>query len=50
MSDLTNAHDLAHQSLSDAEQALAAGKRPWIERVGVKDPGVIVIQDGQGGS
>lgn len=30
-----------------AEQALAAGKRPWIERVGTRDPGVIVIQDGR---
>lgn len=29
-----------------AAQAAAAGKRCWIERVGTKDPGVIVIQDG----
>lgn len=30
-----------------AKQAAAAGKRVWIERVGTRDPGVIVIQDGQ---
>ncbi len=30
-----------------AKQAAASGKRCWIERVGTKDPGVIVIQDGQ---
>lgn len=30
-----------------ASQAAAAGKRCWIERVGTKDPGVIVIQDGR---
>ena len=30
-----------------AEQATAAGKRVWIERVGTADPGVIVIADGQ---
>ncbi len=30
-----------------ATQAIAAGKRPWIELVGTKEPGVIVIQDGQ---
>lgn len=30
-----------------AKHAAAAGKRVWIERVGTKDPGVIVIQDGQ---
>lgn len=30
-----------------AKHAHAAGKRIWIERVGTKDPGVIVIQDGQ---
>lgn len=29
-----------------AQQATAAGKRCWIERVGTRDPGVIVIQDG----
>lgn len=29
-----------------AKQALAAGKRPWIERVSDRDPGVIVIDDG----
>lgn len=29
-----------------AKHAAAAGKRIWIERVGTKDPGVIVIQDG----
>lgn len=27
--------------------AAAAGKRLWVERVGTRDPGVIVIQDGQ---
>lgn len=27
--------------------AAAAGKRVWVERVGTRDPGVIVIQDGQ---
>ncbi len=30
-----------------AKHAIAAGKRIWIERVGTKDPGVIVIKDGQ---
>ena len=30
-----------------AQQAAAANKRCWVERVGTKDPGVIVIQDGQ---
>jgi DNA repair exonuclease SbcCD ATPase subunit len=30
-----------------ASQAAAAGKRVWVERVGTRDPGVIVIQDGQ---
>jgi chromosome segregation ATPase len=30
-----------------AEQAHAAGKRPWIERVGTRDPGVIEIRDGR---
>jgi recombinational DNA repair ATPase RecF len=30
-----------------AEQAAAAGKRCWIERVSDRDPGVIVIQDGR---
>lgn len=30
-----------------ARHAAAAGKRVWIERVGERDPGVIVIQDGQ---
>lgn len=30
-----------------AQQAAAAGRRCWIERVGTKDPGVIVIKDGQ---
>jgi DNA repair exonuclease SbcCD ATPase subunit len=30
-----------------AEQAAAAGKRVWLERVGTSDPGVIVIQDGK---
>lgn len=30
-----------------AAQAAAAGKRPWIERVGTSDPDVIVIRDGQ---
>ncbi len=30
-----------------ADQVVAAGKRLWLERVGTKDPGVIVIQDGQ---
>lgn len=30
-----------------AEQAAAAGKRPWLERVGTRDPGVIVISDGK---
>lgn len=30
-----------------AKHAAAAGKRVWIERVGTKDPGAIVIQDGQ---
>lgn len=29
-----------------AEQALKAGKRCWVERVGDRDPGAIVIQDG----
>lgn len=29
-----------------AEQAAAAGRRLWIERVGDRDPGAIVIQDG----
>lgn len=29
------------------ELAAAAGKRVWIERVGERDPGVIVIQDGK---
>lgn len=29
------------------KQAAAAGKRVWIERVGDRDPGVIVIQDGK---
>lgn len=29
-----------------AEQAAAAGKRLWLERVGDRDPGAIVIQDG----
>lgn len=27
--------------------AAAAGRRVWVERVGTRDPGVIVIQDGQ---
>lgn len=30
-----------------AEHAAAAGKRVWIERVGTRDPGVIVISDGK---
>lgn len=30
-----------------ASAAAAAGKRVWIERVGTKDPGVIVIADGK---
>jgi len=30
-----------------ASHAAAAGKRVWIERVGTRDPGVIVIHDGQ---
>lgn len=30
-----------------AEQSHAAGKRPWIERVGTRDPGVIEIRDGR---
>ena len=30
-----------------AEQATAAGKRCWLERVGTSDPGVIVIHDGK---
>jgi DNA repair exonuclease SbcCD ATPase subunit len=30
-----------------AQFAAAAGKRLWIERVGTRDPGVIVIHDGQ---
>lgn len=30
-----------------AKQAAAAGKRVWLERVGTRDPGVIVIADGQ---
>lgn len=30
-----------------AKHAAAAGKRVWIERVGTKDPGVIVIKDGE---
>lgn len=30
-----------------ATQASAAGKRPWIERVGTRDPGVIVIKNGE---
>lgn len=30
-----------------AEQAAAAGKRLWLERVGDRDPGVIVIRDGK---
>jgi DNA repair exonuclease SbcCD ATPase subunit len=30
-----------------AEQAAAAGKRVWIERVGTRDPGVIEIRDGR---
>lgn len=30
-----------------AKHAAAAGKRCWIERVGTRDPGVIVIHDGQ---
>lgn len=29
-----------------AQAAQAAGKRVWVERVGTRDPGVIVIQDG----
>jgi hypothetical protein len=29
-----------------ATNAAAAGKRVWVERVGTKDPGVIVIRDG----
>lgn len=35
-------------ALDDLGQlARAAGKRLWVERVGTRDPGVIVIQDGQ---
>jgi DNA repair exonuclease SbcCD ATPase subunit len=30
-----------------AKLAAAAGKRVWVERVGTRDPGVIVIQDGE---
>lgn len=30
-----------------AKHAEAAGKRVWVERVGTRDPGVIVIEDGQ---
>ena len=30
-----------------AKHAETAGKRCWIERVGTKDPGAIIIQDGQ---
>lgn len=30
-----------------AEQAAAAGKRVWLERVGTRDPGVIEIRDGE---
>lgn len=30
-----------------AQMAISAGKRPWIERVGTSDPGVIVISDGK---
>lgn len=30
-----------------AKHAATAGKRVWIERVGTKDPGVIVIRDGE---
>jgi sulfur carrier protein ThiS len=30
-----------------AKHAAAAGKRVWLERVGTKDPGVIVIKDGE---
>ena len=30
-----------------AETAAAAGKRCWVERVGTRDPGAIVISDGQ---
>lgn len=30
-----------------AKHAAKAGKRVWIERVGTKDPGVIVIKDGE---
>lgn len=30
-----------------AEHARAAGVRVWVERVGVRDPGAIVIQDGR---
>lgn len=30
-----------------AEQAAAAGKRLWIERVGTRDPGAIIIRDGE---
>jgi DNA repair exonuclease SbcCD ATPase subunit len=30
-----------------AKHAAASGKRVWIERVGTKDPGAIVIQDGE---
>lgn len=30
-----------------ATHAAAAGKRVWVERVGTRDPGVIVIEDGQ---
>lgn len=36
------------EALEDlAKLAAAASKRVWIERVGTRDPGVIVIQDGQ---
>jgi hypothetical protein len=30
-----------------ATQAAAAEKRVWLERVGARDPGVIVIHDGE---
>ncbi len=30
-----------------AKQAAAAGRRVWLERVGTRDPGAIVISDGQ---
>jgi hypothetical protein len=30
-----------------AEEADKAGKRCWVERVGDRDPGAIVIQDGR---